>query len=187
MTLPIQFVAVADRDGVVAIGRDDLVRYAGPGQVVASALCLRLFARAFADLSPAAPPERDRIRVLVAFPGDGILDCVEMITRARTRGRLIVDTEAGPPETPPALVGRFYFEIAVGEQAAGYRLREGYFSPAFVDQIVRLQDGGGTEHERAAYQAAKHELIGRMLGARDEDLFARGPALHLATPNGDPA
>jgi hypothetical protein len=106
MIPPVQFVTVADQDGQVAIGRDDLVRYAGPAQIVASALCLRLFARALEDLSLGVPPHRDSIRVLVAFPGDGILDCIEMITRARTRGHLIIDTEAGPADAPLARVGR---------------------------------------------------------------------------------
>lgn len=171
MTVPLQFVAVRDIDGIVAIGRDDLVRYAGPGQVVASALCLRLFARAFADLSPDAPPNRDDIHVLVAFPGPGILDCVEMITRAVSRGRLNIDTRAGPAEAPPALAGRFYFEVSVGATARGYWLAEEFFTPQFVDQIRRHQDGAGTAAERADYLMAKHTLIGRLLGASDEDLF----------------
>lgn len=169
--VPVQCVVVRDQDGMVAIGRDDLVRYAGPGQIVATALCLRLFARAFADLSPEEPPHRDDIRVLVGFPGAGILDCVEMITRARTRDRLTVDPEAGPPDAPAAIVGRFYFEIAVGSRASGYWLADGYFTDAFVDQIRRHQDGQGTREELAAYQIAKHTVIGRLLGAPDDALF----------------
>lgn len=171
MACPVQFLTVRDQDGLVAIGRDDLVRYAGPGQIVATALCFRLFARAFADLSPAEPPYRDSIRVLVGFPGPGILDCIEMITRARTRDRLTIDTDAGPPEALPAIIGRFYFEIAVGTAVRGYRLAEGYFTEAFVEQIRRHQDGQGTIAELAAYQTAKHVLIGRLLGAADEALF----------------
>ncbi|MDQ2082856.1 hypothetical protein RA307_21940 [Xanthobacteraceae bacterium Astr-EGSB] len=171
MSVPVQFLTVRDQDGLVAIGRDDLVRYAGPAQIVASALCLRLFDRAFRDLSPDKPPHRDDIRVLVAFPGDGILDCVEMITRARTRGRLTIDVGAGPAEAPPALVGRFYFEIAIAGRRHGYRLADGFFTPAFVELVKRHQDGGGTPAEREEYQRAKHDLIGRLLGAADEALF----------------
>mgnify|MGYP001338072509 CR=1 FL=1 len=173
MKPPVQFVAVADRDGVMAIGRDDLIRYAGAEQIVASALCLRLFALAFADLSPAAPPRRDGIQVLVGFPGDGILDCVEMITRARTKGRLTIDTDAGPPHVPPALVGRFYWEIRIGDRACGYSLREGYFTPEFTEQVRRHQSGEGAPEELARYQQAKHALIGRLLGAAPDDLFER--------------
>lgn len=172
MSLPLQFLTVADQDGLVAIGRDDLVRYAGPSQIVASALMLRLFARAFADLSPDAPPRRDTIRVLVAFPGDGILDCVEMITRARTRGRLAIDEHAGPPEALPSIVGRFYFEVEIAGRRRGYTLRPGFFSDSFVAQIRRHQDGSGTAEELADYQVAKHALIGKLLGSPDEALFS---------------
>ncbi len=35
-----------------------------------------------ADLSPAGSPEREVISTLVAFPGPGILDCIEYVTRA---------------------------------------------------------------------------------------------------------
>lgn len=171
MSIPLQFLVVADRDGLVAIGRDDLVRYAGPSQIVASALMLRLFARAFADLSPDAPPHRDAVTVLVAFPGDGILDCVEMITRARTRGRLVVDETAGPPEALPSIVGRFYFEVAIAGRRRGYWLKPGYFTDGFLAQIRRHQDGAGSAEERADYQIAKHTLIGRLLGAPDDALF----------------
>lgn len=169
--VPVQYIAMRDQDGLVAIGRDDLVRYAGPSQIVASALCLRLFARAFADLSPNEPPLRDDIRVLTAFPGDGIIDCVEMITRARTKGRLVIDPTAGPEEAPPSIVGRFYFEVAVGRKARGYWLARGFFTDAFVEQIRRHQDGDGSPREIADYQIAKHALIGRLLGAPDEELF----------------
>ena len=170
--VPVQFITVADQDGCIAIGRDDLVRYAGPGQIVASALCLRLFARAFSDLSPERPPHRDHIHVLVAFPGDGILDCAEMIARARTRKRLYIDTQAGPPETPPSVVGRFYFEIAIGDQARGYWLKEGYFTPEFVGLVKAFQDGDISPQDHATYQIAKHDLIGRLLGAPDDQLFS---------------
>ncbi len=173
MNPPIQFVAVADRDGIMAIGRDDLVKYAGAEQIVASALCLRLFALAFDDLSPGVPPLREAISVLVAFPGDGILDCVEMITRARTRGRLKVDTEAGPADVPPAIIGRFYFEISIRDQSAGYSLRNGFFTNDFLDMVKKHQSGNTTADEIAEYQNRKHALIGSILGATSQDLFLR--------------
>lgn len=172
MPVPVQFVTVADQDGCLAIGRDDLVRYAGPSQIVASALMLRLFARAFADLSPQTPPRRDDIKVLVAFPGDGVLDCVEMITRARTRGRLAIDESAGPADALPATVGRFYFEVEIAGRRLGYSLKPGFFSDSFVAQIRRHQDGAGTAAELADYQIAKHALIGKLLGSPDDALFS---------------
>lgn len=166
-----QFLAVRDGDGVVAITREHLLTYSGPSQLIASALMFRLFEQAFADLSPEAPPERRAIAVLVAFPGDGVLDGVEMVTRARTGGRLTIDPDAGPADAPPSLVGRFYFEVAVNGRRRGYWPAAGYFTDHFRDQVARYQDGGGTDGEQAAYLAFKHELVGRLLGAPDGALF----------------
>ncbi|CAH2598981.1 conserved protein of unknown function [Rhodovastum atsumiense] len=171
MNVPLQFVRVRDRDGEIAIGRDDLVRYSGPEQVVASALCLRLFGRAFADLSPEAPPLRTSIRVLSAFPGEGMLDGIEMITRARSRGALVVDPQAAAVQAPSAGIGRFYFVVAVDDRARGYMLAPDLFTADFIRQVAAFQDGGGTAAERAAYQAAKHSLIGRLLGTGDDELW----------------
>lgn len=170
MTAIVQHLLVADRDGTVAIGRDDLVKYAGPSQIIASALIFRLFERAFRDLSPQRPPERDTIQVLIAFPGDGILDCIEMVARARTRGRLTIDENAGPSEAPIAPAGRFYFEIELPAGRRGYWPREGYFDARFRDLVARWQEAPASP-QREAYIAFKQELVGRILGAPADDLF----------------
>lgn len=171
MSLPVTFVTVREPEGHVAIGYDDLVRYAGPGQIVAAALCLRLFERAFRDLSPAQPPLRDDVRVTVGFPGPGILDAVEMITRARSRDRLRVDLALGAPAAPPALIGRLAFTIAVAAARRSYAVADGLFTPAFLDQVRAYQDGGGDTAQRAAYLRAKCDLIARLLATPDADLF----------------
>ncbi|AWK89681.1 hypothetical protein DEW08_27230 (plasmid) [Azospirillum thermophilum] len=160
-----------DAGETVAITRQDLLTYSGPSQLIASALMFRLFEQAFADLSPDGPPERRAIAMLVAFPGDGVLDGVEMVTRARTGGRLTIDTDAGPSDAPPSLVGRFYFEVAIGGRRRGYWPAEGYFTDQFRDQVARYQDGGGTAQEQAAYLAFKHQLVGRLLAAPPGTLF----------------
>ncbi|MEF9943749.1 MAG: hypothetical protein RR758_06165, partial [Burkholderiaceae bacterium] len=141
------FVSVAEPEGQLFFGRDDLLRYAGPSQLIASALVLRLLAQAFADLSPERPPLRSDIHVLTAFPGDGILDCVELVTRARTQGRLTINTEAGPPEASPALPGRFYFEVRIGSRARAYWPVAGIFTEEVRQRVLQFQDGHGTAAE----------------------------------------
>jgi hypothetical protein len=165
------FVSVAEPEGLISIGRDDLLKYAGPSQLIASALMLRLFARAFADLSPHAPPQRSAIRMLTAFPGEGILDCIELVTRARTQNRLLIDTEAGPAEAPAALPGRFYFEVWIERCGRAYWPCASLFTEEFRASVSRFQDGAGTPEEQAAYIAFKHALIGRLLGCSDDALF----------------
>ncbi|MCC7049847.1 MAG: hypothetical protein IT562_24280 [Alphaproteobacteria bacterium] len=166
-----QFLPLSDGGALIAIDRGHLLAFAGPDQIVATALMFRLYDHAIADLSPGVPPQRRRIATLVAFPGPGILDCVEMVTRAREGDRLTVATEAGPSDAPPALLGRFYFEIAMEGRRRAYWPMPGYFTADFLDRVRRFQDGAGTAAEQADYQAFKHELVGRLIGAPYGRLF----------------
>ncbi|WP_333824555.1 hypothetical protein [Pinisolibacter sp.] len=102
-----------------------------------------------------------------------------MITRARTRGRLTVDPQAGPPDVLPAPGGRFWFEVAIAGRRRGYALRPGFFGEDFVAMIARHQDGRGTPEELERYQIAKHALIGRLLGAPADALFT---STEIVTP-----
>lgn len=165
------FLVVAEREGELALGRDDLLKYAGPSHIVACALSFRLFQRAFRDLSPGKPPMRGSISVRTAFPGEGVLDCIEMIARARTRGRLMIDTSLGPDEAPPAPEGRLYFEIAIGSNALAYWPKPGFFDDPFVDMVIRYQNGAGSMAERQAYFEFKHATIARLMSASDDALF----------------
>jgi hypothetical protein len=166
------FLWVAEREGVLAIGQDDLLKYAGPSQVIACALTFRLFRQAFADLSPDAPPLRDTIVLRTAFPGEGVHDCAEMIARVRSGGRLALDLDLGPVEAPPAPAGRFYFEIAIAGRARAYWPRPGIFDPPFVDMVTRFQDGAGTAEEQQAYRAFKCRIIATLMAAPEGNLFA---------------
>lgn len=167
------YLTVAERGVAIPVTREQLICYAGPSQVIATALMFRLFGRALADLAPEGPPERTDISVLTAFPGPGILDCIEYITRARTQDmrRLIVDTEAGPREAPLSVEGRFYFEIQVGHRRRGYWPVEGYFDRTFLEMVGRYQDGTADAKAEADYQAFKQHLIGRLLGCSEKELF----------------
>lgn len=170
------FLAVAEREGVLAIGRDDLLRYAGPSQIIACTLAFRLFTRAFADLSPGRPPQRESILVVTAFTGEGMIDCIEMITRGRSRGnRLVIDPGRTRAEAPVSPTGPFHFEIFIDGHGRAYWPRPGFFEEPFADMVSRFQDGGGSPTEQASYFAFKHALFGRLMGAEDDALFASAP------------
>ena len=167
------FFTIAERGLPIPVTREQLTLYAGPSQIIATALMFRLFRRALADLSPDGPPERTDISVLTAFPGPGVMDCIEYVTRARTYddGRFTIDDNAGPEAAPIALIGRFYFEIRVGSRGRGYWPAEGYFTEEFRAMVRAWQDGHGSPEEEAAYQDFKQQLVGRLLGAPEDKLF----------------
>ncbi len=167
------FFTVAERGVPIPVTREHLLLYAGPSQVIASALMYRLFCKALDDLSPAMPPERTDISVLTAFPGSGVLDCIEYVTRCRTLadGRLVVDTTAGHPGAPAATEGRFYFEVEIAGRRQAYWPVQGYFDETFLHMVAQFQDKGSTPAREAAYQDYKQQLVGRLLGAPDGMLF----------------
>ncbi len=167
------FFTIAERGIPIPVTREQLTLYSGPSQIIATALMFRLFRRAIADLSPAGPPEREVISTLVAFPGPGILDCIEYVTRARTLApeRLIISTGAGPEEAPAALTGRFYFELEIDGRRRGYWPAPGFFDETFLQMVHRYQPGNNTPAEEAVYQQFKQQLVGKLLGAAESELF----------------
>jgi hypothetical protein len=164
---------LAREGGLVAVSRKDLLRFTGPTQVIASALMFRVFRRAVADLSAEIPPSRMDVHVLTACPLQGILDCIDCVTRARTLddGRLTVDPGAGPDSAPAALQGRFYFEIGINGRWRGYWPDSGIFNQEFRDRVTRFEEGACSSAEAAAYQTWKQGMAARILGASEDELL----------------
>lgn len=161
------------RGGAIrAFRHADLLGHTGTANVVAAALCYRLMGWMFPALSPDGPPEACGLVFRVGFPGPGILDCLDLVTAARTDGRIAVDPDRAPPDAPPAPGGRFHFEADYGPRACAVHPQRSVFPPRFVDQVRRFQDGGGTAAEQAAYRRMKEAFAERLLAAPDEDLFS---------------
>lgn len=161
-------VSVRDEEGVLSFNREDLVRYSGQGHLIASALVMRLLTDAFQRLSPYEPPLRSSIRILSAFPGLGVRDHIELVTRAVTDHRYTVDTEAGPACAPTACIGgRMYFEIAVGNKALSYVMNPAIFDDRWRDEVARHQKGCATREEHARYVAYKYQVVGELMTRKD--------------------
>ncbi|MDK2956548.1 MAG: hypothetical protein PWQ57_2044 [Desulfovibrionales bacterium] len=164
---------LAEKGGLVLVSRKDLLRCTGPTQVIVTALMFRVFRRAVADLPAETPPARTDIHVLSACPLQGILDCIDCVTGARTLddGRLTVAPNAGPDAAPAALRGRFYFEIGINGRWRGYWPDSGIFNQEFRDKAGRFEEGLCSPAEAAAYQSWKQGLAARILGAPEDELL----------------
>jgi hypothetical protein len=167
-------ILIRDRGEVFEFSPASLYAYCGPGQIIASALMFRLFEQAFRDLSPELPPDREDLWFLSGFPGTGIAECVELVTRIRTRRpeRYAVDTEAPPPEAPRSVSGALYFEVRIKDRRRGYWPPGEIFDDTFRENVGRYQNGGGTAKEQEAYAAYKKRLAAAVLHAPGEDFFA---------------
>jgi hypothetical protein len=167
-------IAVRDAGEILEFSPGSLYAYCGPGQIIASALMFRLFERAFKDLSADTPPDREDIQFLAGFPGTGIAECVELVTRIGTRHpeRYTVKPEAAPPEAPPAVSGAMYFEVQIGERRKGYWPPGSLFDDVFRQNVGRYQGGGAPAREQAEYFAYKKRLSAAVLGAPEEGFFS---------------
>lgn len=180
-----KLLRVADQREVLEISQPMLLAYCGSSQIIATALIYRLMDQAFGELSPRLPPRRDRMAFLTAFPGRGVLECVEMVMRLPSLApeRLVLDLEAGPPEAPSAFKGRFYFEIQVEDRRRGYWPVPGYLDDEFRHQVATWQGKSMDDAQYRAYLDYK-EAKARTLLEHQGPLFVSLPleAGNLAAP-----
>ena len=125
-----QVLRIKDRGTILEIGFEDLLKYHGRFYIGGVALAFKLLELAFRELTPNAIPDRERIGFTsgLGVHGPGVIDAVEMVTRAKTRGQLISDTDAvqeKPGIVAPEGTGKYYFEIRYGDQNIGLAVKPG--------------------------------------------------------------
>src|SRR3954451_25447988 len=146
---------------------DDMMRYHGGHSPGGVAMAFKVMQRAFAVLSPEAPPERRSISVRTAFRGPGARDSFEAVTRAVSDGRYAVDRALVRPD-----LGRlredFVFVALIGDRAATLLLRDGFVTDEFID-LARTESR--TEDEESRLDNLKARLAQRVTTAAAADVF----------------
>lgn len=158
------FLLVQDDEGEIAFQREDLMRYSGSRGLIASGVVLRLMLQASKDLCPDKIPHRKKFYFKSAFPGDEVRDGIELVTRAVTDGRYILDTTIAPDcaaKTP--LGGGMYFEVRYEDRAYAYALDPSIFTDEWRAEVLKHQEGSETVEEHAAYLEYKYEILGKLL------------------------
>lgn len=174
-----------DQGDEISVTWNALYSYCGPSQVIATALFYRLAEQAFRELSSEQPPRREALAFLTAFPGRGVLECLEIVTRLPTLApdRVQLDLEAGPPEAPAAFAGRFYFEFQIGDRRRSYVPVGDYLDDEFRSQVAAWQHTVMNEEQYNSYMDFKWKKAQALMNHRG-DLFlsAPQPALQLSDP-----
>jgi hypothetical protein len=129
----------------LAYGFDDLVAYHGFGYPGGVAHALKVMEAAFPLLAGGAPPERREIAIRTAFRGPGARDAFEMVTRAVTGERYVVDHALEMPERGETLE-RYVFVFSYRGTLAKLRIREGLVRDDFV--ALGRKTGRTPEEER---------------------------------------
>ncbi|OKL43861.1 hypothetical protein [Pseudovibrio exalbescens] len=167
-------IKLKEGDLPLSFSRNDLIAYAGPDEIIATALMFNMFRFAFSKLARDGELlERNRVKVQLGFPGPGVKDCVELVLRGLTRNAANVTevTENLPEEAPLALVGRFYYEFEYEDRRIGLWPKEGFFTDEFREMVITFQPRKGSDEEQRKFQEFKDDLIRRIMSAGEDNLF----------------
>jgi len=161
-------IEVLDDGVLLAFSFEEMLRFSGPGSPAGVALAFKAMELAFPLLDPDGPPERRRIVIETAFRGPGARDGFELVTRALTEGRYLVDAGLEHPDRGVTLE-QFVFRPRYGDRAVTLLVREGQVTDEFV-AMARKPDR--TPDVEAHFTALKQEMTERVMAATPTDVFA---------------
>ena len=160
-------IAVVDQGQALAFSFEDMMRYHGPGSPGGVAHAFKVLERALPLLEPDGSPERREIRIETAFRGPGARDGLELVTRAVTEDRFIVDERLERPERGRTLE-RFVFRLGYRERTVTLIVREGYVKDELIE-LVRRERRTAEEDDRLA--RLKREMADRAMSAPASDVY----------------
>ncbi|MGH3794173.1 MAG: hypothetical protein ACRDSP_04725 [Pseudonocardiaceae bacterium] len=160
-------IEVVDQGCVLAFTIEDLMRYHGPGSPAGVAHAVKVMERALPLLEPDDLPERREIGVQTAFAGPGARDGFEMVTRAVSEDRYVVDDSLRRPERGPTRE-HFVFRLSYRGRSVTVVLREGYVGEEFT-ALVRTELR--TEAEESRLTVLKQEMADRLLASPATEVY----------------
>jgi hypothetical protein len=138
-------LVLVDEGRRLSFGFEDLLDYHGPGSPAGVAHAFKVLERALPLLCD-GPPERRGITVATSFHGPGARDAFELVTRAVTGDRFVLDDDLVRPDLGWA-AERFVFRLGYRGRAVTLTVRPGIVSDAFV-ALARAADRSPEDEER---------------------------------------
>lgn len=158
---------VLDEGQPLTFSFEDLMRYHGPRFPGGVAHAFKVLQRALPLLDPDGRPERREITVRTAFTGPGARDAFELVTRAVTEDRYLVDPALERPDRGRTLE-RYVFRLGYRERTVTLLIREGLVREEFID-LSRKQ--GRTADDERRLTVLKQEMADRLLAAPATDVY----------------
>jgi hypothetical protein len=160
-------LAVLDGGERIEFSFADMMRYHGPGSPGGVAHAFKVMERAFGVLAGGEPPQRRDITVRTAFRGPGARDGFELVTRAVTQDRFVIDPSLERPERGRTHE-RFVFEVGVGGRRVTLLLRDGYVTEEFID-LARTENRDDAQEERLTL--LKRQMAERVMASEASDVY----------------
>ncbi len=159
-------IDVLDGGRVLSFSFEDMLRYHGPGSPGGVAHAFKVMERAFGLLDADGPLARREIAVATAFGGPGARDGFELVTRAVTGERYVLDPALERPERGTTLE-RFVFRVGYRERNVTLVVREGFVTDEFIALARKERDA----EEEAHLDRLKLEMAERVMSSPAADVY----------------
>jgi len=159
-------IEVLEKGRVLSFSFADLMLYHGPGSPGGVAHAFKVMERAFPLLEQDGRLERREIAVTTAFGGPGARDGFEMVTRAVTGERYVIDMGLARPERGRALE-RFVFRVDYRRRSVTLAIREGFVT----DEFIGLARKERTPEEEALLDRLKLEMADRVMSSPAGEVY----------------
>jgi len=158
---------VVEAGRLLAFSFEDMMKYHGPEAPGGVAHAYKVLERALPLIAPDGPPERREIAVQTAFGGPGARDGIEIVTRAVTGDRYVVDRSLARPERGPNCAS-FVFTLNYRDSEVTLLLREGYVTDEFIEMARKLDR---TPEDNVRLGELKEEMATRVMSSPAEDVY----------------
>lgn len=166
---------IMDRDAILEISYEDLIKYHGRLHIGGVAIAYKLMELGFELLSPGDIPRRGSFSFASALgeAATGVLDGVEMVTRARSRGNMTANPALGQKVDAPmsANGGKFYFELGYQNRKLGLALAPGLVPDEFIVLSKAAMAGSLDAGGKHRLQKIKEVLAATLMSREADSLF----------------
>lgn len=167
-------ISVKDHDTILHIAYQDMIKYHGRSFIAGVAIAFKLL-ELVTDKLADGELRRDRISVVLGVNGPGIIDGIEMVTRAKSRGMLSIDQRIAQgkdaPDAADGRGGRYYFEFTYNGEKMAVSLKAGLITPEFLNLATKTHNGTISGPEEKRLQQIKEELAELIMGKKATDIF----------------
>ncbi len=145
----------------------DLLKYHGGGSPGGVAQAFKVLERAFPLLSPDRPPERRELRIKTPFDGPGFRDAFEMVTRAVTEDRFVLDPDLYRRDLGSKRE-QFVFHISYRDQSVTLIIRAELVRDDFIEL---LRTPGRTSEQDGEFEILKQDFADRLMAGSAEHAY----------------
>lgn len=160
-------ITVLDDGRELSFSFDEMLKYHGGGSPGGVAHAFKVLERGLPLLGPAGSLERRELFIATAFGGPGARDGFELVTRAVTRQRFIVDPSLSRPECGRARE-RFVFRLRYRDRELTLVLRDGFVTEELIE-LTRREDRTLDDERQLA--AMKADMSRRVMSAVAADVY----------------